>query len=293
MARRVQFLPDGSGAGSRELLPWVIAVMVFLSGLALAGALGMHGAVASWAGDMSRRLTVEIVTGDLEARDRQATAAVTALRETPGVESAHRLSDQDIAGLLEPWLGKGNVAADLPVPALIDVVVREGVNLPLDVVANRLRTIAPDARFDDHEQWLGNLYHLAWMLEVSGFGIVLLVMLATVAIVIFGTRAGLASHRDSIETLHLLGAEDSLVAGEFQRRFLYLGFKGGVIGVVAAGLALLSVHHMLSRLGGGIFGSISYASPSFLALLGLPVLAAILAMVTARLTVVRALRQLV
>lgn len=293
MARRVQFLPQGSGTGSRELLPWVIAVMVFLSGLALAGAIGIHGAVAHWAGDMSRRLTVEIVTGDVAARDRQAEAAVEALRTTPGVESARRLTDKDIAGLLEPWLGAGNISADLPVPALIDVVVRDGVRLPLDVVQNRLKTVAPDARFDDHEQWLGNLYHLAWMLEIAGFGIVALVMLATIAIVIFGTRAGLATHRDSIETLHLLGAEDSLVAGEFQRRFLVLGFKGGVIGIVAAGLALFAVRHMLTRLGGGIFGPMALDAPSFIALLGLPLLAAVLAMVTARLTVLRALRQLV
>lgn len=293
MARRVRFLPQGSGTGSRELLPWVIAVMVFLSGLALAGALGIHGAVAHWAGDMSRRLTVEIVTGDIAARDRQAAAAVAALGATPGVESARRLSDRDIAGLLEPWLGKGNIAADLPVPALIDVVVREGVRLPLDVVANRLKTVAPDARFDDHEQWLGNLYRLAWMLEIAGFGIVALVMLATVAIVIFGTRAGLATHRDSIETLHLLGAEDRLVAGEFQRRFLLLGLKGGVIGIVAAGLALFAVRHMLAQLGGGLFDAVALDTATFAALLGLPLLAALLAMVTARLTVMRALSQLV
>lgn len=293
MARRVHFLPQGSGTGQRELLPWVIAVMVFLSSLALAGGISLHGAVSNWAGDMSRRLTVEIVTGDMVERDKQAQAAVDALKDTPGIESAQRLSDADVAGLLEPWLGKGNISSDLPVPALIDVVVREDVHLPLDVITNRLRTVAPDARFDDHEQWLGNLYKLVWLLQLAGFAIVLLVMLVSIAIVIFGARAGLATHRDSIETLHLLGAEDRLVAGEFQRRFLYLGFKGGLIGVVMAIGALLAVRSGLTQLGDGMIAAIDVYNPVFMTLLGMPFVSALMAMITARITVLRALRQYV
>ncbi len=292
-AKKLSILSSRADQSSSDLLPWVIAVMVYLSGLALAGALAVHGSVASWAGDMSRRLTVEITVSDDAGRDRQAAAVVKALTAAPGVDSVRRLDNAEIAALLEPWIGGGDVAADLPLPVLVDVVLDQESPASVADLKKRIETVAPNAVIDDHQQWLGQLYDLAWMVQATALTIVVMVTLATIAIVIFGTHAGLATHRDTIETLHVIGAEDKLIAGEFQRRFLRLGLKGGVVGLVLAAVSIFAVRSILTDLTTGIVAPVTINQSDLLVLAALPVAAALISMITARVTVMRALRRMV
>ena len=63
----------------------------------------------------------------------------------------------------------------------------------------------------------------------------MLVLAATVLSVTFATKGAMAANRPIVEVLHLIGAKDGFIAGEFQRHFLLLGIKGGAIG---GGLAM-------------------------------------------------------
>ena len=55
---KLSFLPSGRDRDSSNLLPWVIAVMVYLSALALIGGLGLQGAVTSWTSDVTHNMSV-------------------------------------------------------------------------------------------------------------------------------------------------------------------------------------------------------------------------------------------
>ncbi len=291
--RRLKALADGADRVSTRLLPWVVAVMVFLSALALAALLAVHGSVATWTGDMERKLTVQVTTGDSAARERQVSAAAAYLRALPGVEAVHILADREILDLLEPWLGAGNVDGDLPVPALIDVTITQGATVHPSAVAARLKTVAPDASLDDHEQWLGRVRDLAMMIEGIAIAVLTLVTLATVAIVVFGTHAGLAAHRATIETLHIIGAHDKMIAREFQDRFLFLGLKGGLIGLALAAASIFVARRIISELGVGVLGPMTISMAELAALFILPLFAALVTMLTARFTVLAALRRMV
>ncbi len=63
-----------------------------------------------------------------------------------------------------------------------------------------------------------------------GIAILALVIAVTVLSVTFATRGAMATNRPIVEVLHYVGATDSFIAGQFQRHFLILGFKGGAIG---------------------------------------------------------------
>ena len=65
---------------------------------------------------------------------------------------------------------------------------------------------------------------------VIGASILALVFVATVLSVVFATRGAMASNRDVVSVLHFVGAEDGYIAREFQRHFLMLGLKGGLVG---------------------------------------------------------------
>ena len=291
--RRLRALAAGADRVSTRLLPWVVAVMVFLSALALAAMLAVHGSVAAWTGDMERKLTVQVTTGDSAARERQVSAAAAYLRALPGIAAVHILADREILDLLEPWLGAGNVDGDLPVPALIDVTIAEGATVHPAAIAARLKTVAPDATLDDHEQWLGRVRDLAVMIEGVALAVLALVTLATVAIVVFGAHAGLAAHRATIETLHIIGAHDKMIAREFQDRFLKLGLKGGIIGLALAAASIVIARHIIGELGVGVLGPLTISMKEFVALLTLPLFAAFITMLTARFTVLAALRRMV
>jgi len=285
--RSIRFLPENSIAGGA--LPWVIGVMVYLSSLATAFGIAVNDAVGDWAADLSRSISVQIVSADAEVRERQADAAVARLEEIPGVVKVHRVTDPEMSGLLEPWLGRGNVTADLPIPVLIEVTLESGRAVATEALAASLQQVAPSAEVDDHQRWLAALERLTDSLQAVAAVVVALLLAATAAIAAFGTRAGLAGHRESIEIMHLMGAEDNAIAGEFRQRFMMQGFKGGVLGLAAGTATVLITDHLARELGGGLLPTLDLGLVAWLLLMLLPPLAAALTMLAAQLTVRREL----
>ncbi len=275
---------DASG----QYLPWVLAVMVFLATLALAGALQLNGAVALWQRGVADRLTVEL-PGDVTAA--RMAAVLESLRGRAGVAAVTVLSQAEVAELLEPWLGRVDLAA-LPVPRLVDV--RIDLDSPPDLAALRrdVAAIEPGARVDDHKPWLDKLVTLGRSLQWLALVVVGLLALATVALVGFATRAGLAVHRDVVEVLHLIGAHDSYVARQFQRHTLILGVIGVIPGVLAAGLTLYGLELLAARIDAPMLPPLALDASAWLALAVLPVAAVLMAMLAARITVLRILRQM-
>jgi len=83
---------------------------------------------------------------------------------------------------------------------------------------------------DDHRSFVDRMRAMSRAVVALGMGVLLLVFAATVLSVAFATRAAIATNRPVIEVLHLIGAKDSFIAAHFQRHFLQLGLKGGLIG---------------------------------------------------------------
>lgn len=285
-ASDLQLKTDG---GSR-FLPWALAVMVFLAALALAGALALDGSIEGWRRGVSSKLTVQIADRPGEPMAPRIAEAIAILRAVPGVQAAQPLERQAVEALLVPWLGDAALQADLPLPGLIDVTVAENAPVSVDALQARLQSAVPGARIDDPKPWLERLVQLGRLLQSLGGGIVLLVGLAAAAMVIFATRAGLAARRDTIELLHLIGAEDGYIARQYQRHVARQAIRGGLLGTAAAILVLLAIQLLAGRVGAGLLPGLALAWWHWLALLALPLAAVALAVVTARLTVLGALR---
>jgi cell division transport system permease protein len=279
-------------SGTR-FLPWALAVMVFLAALALAGALALGGSIEGWRRGVSAKLTVQIADRPGQPMQPRVDAAIALLRGVPGVQSAQALPRAAVEALLQPWLGRDALEADLPLPGLIDVTLADNAALSVDALSARLQSAVPGARIDDPKPWLDRLVQLGRLLQSLGGGIVLLVGLALAAMVIFATRAGLAARRDTIELLHLIGAEDGYIAKQFQRHVARQAVQGGVAGVVLAITILLAIQLLAGGVGAGLLPGLALAWWHWLALLALPLAALLLAIFTARLTVLGALRAMI
>jgi cell division transport system permease protein len=279
-----RLLPEGRLAGP---MPWVIAIMMFLTVLAAAAGLGLGGAAASLGAGLGNRVTVQLLEPNPDRREAEAERALDRLRRLPEVEDARRLPASEMKALLEPWLGAGALEGDLPIPAMIDARLIPGARA--DLLRAAVTAVAPSARIDDNGQWLAPLGRLIAALKWLALGLVALMIGATAATVVLAARAALDTHRATIEVLHLMGATDVQVARLFQRRIALDALFGGVVGFGAAALALLVIGRRIGALGSDLLGSVYFTGTSWLALAALPMLGVGLAMLVARATILRAL----
>ena len=282
-------LPEGRLTGP---MPWVLAIMMFLTVLAAAAGLGLGNAARGLDAKIGNRITVQIVEANPDYREAQARIAVSELRKLAGVLSVERLSDAEMQDLLEPWLGQGGLEGDLPVPLMIDVDLTPEAYGRLDVIRAAIQEVAPSARVDDNAQWLAPLAKLIDALELLAGGLVLLMVGATAATVVLAARAALDTHRGTIEVLHLMGATDVQVARLFQRRIALDALFGGVVGLIAAGLVLLVIGDRVGDLGSELLGSAGLPLVSWIILAALPIGGVLLATLVARTTILRALGKL-
>jgi len=279
-------LPEGRIAGP---MPWVIAIMMFLTVLAAAAGLGLAGAAARLDDQIGSRLTIQVVEANPTLRQAQAEAAANRLRELPGVVAVRVVPEQEIERLLEPWIGVGGLEGDLPVPALIDVDLTTDGQADLAPLRAAVAAVAPAARVDTNAQWLAPLASLIGALKWLAAGLVLLMVGATAATVVLAARAALDTHRATIEILHLMGATDVQVARLFQRRIALDALFGGLVGFILAGFVLIAIGDRVAALGSELLGSATIPAQGWAVLIFLPVLGVLLAMLVARLTILRAL----
>ena len=276
------------GDATSRYLPWLIAPMVFLSAVALAGAFILNGLISRWDRDVSGTLTVEVATapGDaaqsVEPTRRRVEQVLQLLDQTPGIASAKALTQEQLTALMSPWLGSSDVLRDLPLPALIDVTLKPEANLDIDALGVKISKAVPGASLDDHRRWLDRLIGLSRSIEWLAVGIVTLIGFVTASTVYYATRTGMAIHREVVEVLHVIGAADGYIAGQFAHRAFVLGFKGGIMGLLLTFPILAFISFGAKRMEGGFLVDLSLPVVGLLAVLVLPLAAAVLAMITAR-----------
>ena len=135
---------------------------------------------------------------------------------------------------------------------------------------------------------------------IAGTSLLILVLVATTLSVSFATRGAVATNRAVVEVLHLIGARDSYIAGTFQRHFLAVGLKGGLIGGATAALLFAVtgiVPSVLSWLPGGdeaafLTGQFSLDRQGYLGIASIVVLMAVVTTVASRITVRWTLREI-
>ena len=275
-------------------MPWVIAIMVALTVIAAAAGLALSNAARSAADELSGGVTVQVVEANPVERTRQAAAAAQRLKATPGVIEAHVVSQDEVDRLIEPWLG-GRVGDDqeIPVPALIDVRLRDPVDgETLGALRRLVRQVAPSARVDAQSGWLKPVFGAIDSLRWLALALVVLLGFALAAAVLLAVRSALGVNRDTIEIVHLLGGTDGQVARIFQRSVGLDAVGGGLLGLLIGLVVVVFFGRRFGDLGAGLVGGGALAWYDWVLLGLVPVAGAILAMITARITVLRALRRM-
>lgn len=285
-----KLIPEGRLSGP---MPWVIAIMLFLTLLVAAGGLTLAEAARQGGQDLARQVTVQIIESDPAQRAAQRAAVTRALRKLDSIAEVKPVPDAQVRALLEPWLGTGVIDADVPVPALVDVrFASEPTAETLANLQSTLRSVAPNIRVDSHSSWMAPFFDLMRALLWLAAAVFLLLLVATSAVVILAVRSTLNTHRETIEIMHMMGGTDIQAARLFQRRVALDALLGGIVGFIVAAVVIITVGGRFAAVEPGLLSGahFPYYGWAILALIPLAVMA--LAMLMARMTVISALKRM-
>ncbi|WP_223806742.1 MULTISPECIES: ABC transporter permease [unclassified Novosphingobium] len=287
-----RLLPEARLSGP---MPWVIAIMIALTVVAAASGLALRNAAQTASADVEGGVTVQVVSAAPAERNRQALAALATLRGAPGVVSARVVPQEELNALVEPWLGTrpGDDVEALPIPALLDVRL-SGHATPDRIAALRARVArnAPAARVDAQAGWLTPVFSAIHALQWLAGGLIALLALATVAAVLLASRNALGNHRDTIEIVHMLGGTDNQIARIFQRSMAMDAAAGGIVGLLVGLIVVVLLGRQFAALGSGMTTSAGLLWSDWIVIAAIPLAGVALAVVTARVSVLRNLRRM-
>jgi cell division transport system permease protein len=288
-------VPQGTIAG--RALSAVVAIMTFLASLTTGAVMLVRAAALDWQSEVAREVTIQVRAAAGRDIEADVVKATTIARAFPGIADVRPLSREESAGLIEPWLGTGLALDDLPVPRIIVVRVAPDATPDFARLRNLLIVEVPPATLDDHRGFVDRMRVMAQAAVIAGLGVLALVVIATVLSVTFATRGAMATNRPVIEVLHFIGAKDGFIARHFQRHFLVLGLRGGMIGGGCA-CALFASVEFANRWWPGsaasdqfaaLFGTYSIGLLGYAAVAGQVILIAGVTALTSRSTVNRTL----
>lgn len=287
-------LPDRRLSGPT---PWVIAILMMLTLLATAAGVTLARSASAIGSAIAGRVTVQIVTPNPEVRAQQAAALRRAVAGQPYVHAARAVEQDELIKTMGQWFGgEGSddpVLRSLPLPALVDIDFVAGNRADhLGQLRAVVEREAPGARIIPHAEWLGPVARLIRALALVAGALVVLIALASAAVVIMTARAALGTHFATIEMLHLVGATDRQITRLFQRRIAIDTAYGIALGTLVAALVMIVIGWLFAGVTSGLAASFSLGLGGWLLLLLLPLIAIALAALTARVTLMRALKQI-
>ncbi len=279
-------------------LTLVISIMCFLACLTVGAVYLINKSATAWLANIASEVTVQVEAQDKKTSDDLVAKVTKYLRSQKGISSVKPFNRAQSAALLEPWLGSSEMLKSLPIPRLIAVQLDRSAPNNLDALRANLTKRFTGAKLDDHRSWRNQIQAVTRSFALGGLAIFLLVGAATTAIIVSATRSAMASNREIVEVLHLVGATDRFIAREFERHFLRLGIKSGLVGAASSLGVFVLMPLIMWALGGGsladaevrrMFGSGLLDLEGYIWLGVVVIVIAALCMLTSRLGVYRIL----
>ncbi len=291
-------LPLNQSEDSRFLI-LLVGLMSFLAVLAFSGTFALNNMTSRWSSGLENKVTIEIAVETKEGHllsnrtvNKETKKLAGKLKSNPIVKSVKILSHEEIQELISPWIGKDLTLNDIPLPGLIAVELRRSDKKSLDMLKANIAAISKYAELETHHEWLGSLISFANTLKALSLFIALIIGGATITAIIAGVRTRLAIHCKEVELLHHMGASDDYISRQFQRHSMVLSFKGSVVGTIS-GLVIMGIIVILSNnSGSSLIPAIGITYMAVLFILSIPVIAALIAMIASRFTVLHSLQEM-
>lgn len=293
-----RLLPDRRLSGPT---PWIIAILMMLTLLSAAAGMALIQSANGLGDAIAGRVTVQITTSDPNQRAAQARQLYQKAKSADFILAARMVEPKELEATLGQWFGSEGSDADddamlksLPLPALVDLDLAPGDrDQQMAQLTTLVAGVSQDARLIPHAEWLGPVERLIRSLAWISMLMVVLITSASAAVVIMSARAALSTHYATIEMLHMMGSTDQQISRLFQHRIAIDTAYGIALGSVAAAFCLLLITWQWSGVTSGLASAAAIGAGGWLLLLALPLLAIALAALTARQTLLAALKKII
>jgi cell division transport system permease protein len=241
-------VPPGSVTG--RSLTLVIAIMAFLASLTAGCVYVVFNAASVWTNNISSEITIQIQSRGGDIGDAKLAEIVKFLTDQNGIKQVNPFSREQSLKLVEPWIGKSEVLKSFAIPRLIAVETDRDNPPELPTLKKVLEMKYPGAVLDDHGLWRAEIHRLTRALELAGILMLLLMAAATCGVIIAAATSALASNREIVSVLNLVGAEEKFIANQFESHFLKVGIKAGIAGAAAAAAVFAGLPHITEGMSG-------------------------------------------
>ncbi|MCB9965107.1 MAG: hypothetical protein H6855_03400 [Rhodospirillales bacterium] len=294
-------IPLDKGSGHLFLIS-LIGLMVFLAFLSVSAAIILSQFSRQWQTGLEGHWTIELPAvdskGNLIPRDKleqKAEKITESLKSFKPLRDVKILPQEEIIKLLEPWFQVQNAtgdALDLPFPLLISLTTDSAPPSLATELQTQITRIMPEARLDTHEEWLRQLLKLTGTLHLTAFLFTVVICSAGVVALAGAMQSRMAEHKDNIELLHLIGAEDSYITRQFQRHAIIMALQGAAAGLSAAAIFLYGLRLYLHGQSDLLLPVFEMNALFWLKLSLIPFLTILLCGLTTRFTVLRTLHRM-
>ena len=217
-----------------RIVPWIIALLVFLLCLVLVGASSIGTSVHRWQVGISHRITIEIPLQHELDRDRITTAVAQYLQVNPAVEHIEVADKTRLFSIFGVTPQQAMQYPDYILPILIEADLKPNQSDAVSGILTQLQQASPGVRIETYGQWHDMLQLLRQSLQIIGYIFVMLIAFTVIVMITLITKAGLAAHHESISILRLIGASNGYIATKFQNHAFKLSTRGAIMGFVLA-----------------------------------------------------------
>jgi len=297
--KRKYDLPLESNA-SNKFIKMLVTLMTILLVLALMASFALSSVSNKWSSGLQGKATIEIPVKDnngalldVSTFEKQKADILALLNEQLTINEVNALTPDEINALIEPWLGSALQSQNALLPGVISVnYYANNETLDLKALENDITAIAPQARLDTHQSWLSDILKLTGMLKLCAYIIVLIIGATTIIAIAGAIRTRISTYREDLELLHLMGAGDRYIARQFQKHSFFLSLKGSVIGLIVTMILLLLMRWGLSFNNIALMPDLSVSHVQIVFILCVPLIISVIAMFTARITLLRHLHKM-
>jgi cell division transport system permease protein len=269
---------------ANRFLPWIITLMVCLTGIFLAGGITVGEILNLKKANLSQWITVQ-VPADERITPKMIDSITKTLRDYEGIESVEVLDKSKAGELLAPWFGKTDITKTLPLPTIMEARLKDDAEIDVAKLSASLKTHHAGIDVDGHEYWADHYLHFIRLLEYGAYLLAMLVIAATIVMIVFTSKTALKLHQHAIWLLHSLGAPDDYIARQFQFNAFLLGVRGALIGTAFAAALFFLIGILTSQFDAPLLPALPITGWHVFMWLSLPLLTGLLTMWVARKTV--------
>lgn len=275
------------------------SIYMYLFVIVLAMVMAINAMVNNWEKDILGAITVQVSPIedenkkiDSEKTQEQINKVLQFMENVSGVKSVNVLDIKTVEKLMTPWLGNKVDVSSLPIPQLLDVQLEDNAEINYDEITRGLHKVAPNASIDNHRLWLNRLLKFAGSLKTLALSVLLMVMGICAFSIYYSSRTSLGININSIEILHIIGAQDKYIAKQYARSYAKIGFFSGVIGLIFAVPSIILISKYGISTGSGLLNGAGLSTFHWFIMMITPLFSLFYAMITAYYTVRKTLERM-